>query len=449
VRPATYKRYLLGILLVILAFNYSDRIALGLVLQDVKSDLHLSDTQLGFLTGISFALFYAVMGLPIARWADRGNRVTIISLTTLLWSVLVALCGSVTSFAQLLLIRIGVGVGEAGCIPPAHSLLADYFARADRPRAMSIYMQGGQISLVGSYFIAGWLNQICGWRVMFVLLGLPGLGLASLAWFTLREPRLREPAAVLAPSPGSAVLPRAVQSSAENPGVKQVCLTLWANRTFRHLLYSVSVFYFFGYGILQWQPSFFVRSFGLKTGELGFWFALVCGLGGILGTQLGGEWASRCAPDDERRQLRVIAIANAGFNAGVWSLIYFSHNYHVAFLLMGLATVGGSTIFGPLFATIQTLVQPRIRAMSIALVYLCANLVGMGLGPLAVGVLSDALQLRFGQESLRYALLATCPGYLWVSWHLWKASKSVTFDLAAARNERPLDPLPQALLPTL
>jgi predicted MFS family arabinose efflux permease len=420
-----YKRYLLAVLTATLAFNWSDRIALGLVTENVRTDLRLSDTELGFLTGIAFALFYSVMGVPIARWADRGNRVTIISLTTCLWSILVAACGVASSFSQLLLIRIGVGIGEAGCVPPAHSLIADYFSRAERPRAVATYLQGGQISLVVTYFLAGWLSQLYGWRMMFILLGLPGIGLAALAWLTLREPR-REGS----PHEGmSDTEPRTPDRSSE-PSLKEVCLTLWTNMTFRHLLYSISVFYFFGYGILQWQPAFFVRSFGLSTGEIGTWFALVLGLCGIVGNQWGGEWATRYAPNNERLQLRVIALANVAFNGLVWALVYFSQNYYVAFALMGLATVGGNTLFGPLFGTIQTLVPPHMRAMSIALILLFANLVGMGLGPLAVGVISDALRPHFGQESLRYALLACCPGYLWVSWHLWAASRTVVRDLA-------------------
>src|SRR5687768_16882052 len=184
-----YKVYLLVLLLVICAFNYIDRLALGLVLQDIKVDLSLTDTQLGLLSGIAFALFYSIMGIPIARWADRGNRVAIITFTTALWSAAVALCGVASNFVQLLLIRIGVAVGEAGCTPPAHSLIADYFTRAERPRAVAIYMLGGQLSVVG-YLWAGWLNELYGWRVTFMLLGLPGLGLAALAWLTLREPRL-------------------------------------------------------------------------------------------------------------------------------------------------------------------------------------------------------------------------------------------------------------------
>jgi MFS family permease len=408
---------MLAILIVILAFNFMDRFALGVVLQDIKTDLKLSDTQLGLLSGLAFALFYSVMGIPIARWADRGNRVTIISVTTALWSAMVALCGMATSFIQLLAIRIGVAVGEAGCIPPAHSLIADHFARDERPRAVALYMLGAPLSLIGGYFLAGWLNELYGWRAMFVMLGLPGLAVAALAWLVLREPR-RE-----------IRMMTAVQASAAAPSPREVCVALWANKTFRHLLFSFSIMSFFGYGILQWQPTFFIRSYGLQTGELGTWFAGVNGLGALVGTYWGGELATRYAARDESLQLKAMSFIYAGF--GILSFCsYLAPNYYLAFGLMGLGTLGGAAANGPLFATIQTLVPDRMRAMSIAIVYLFANLIGMGLGPLAAGVLSDALRPLFGEESLRYALLALSPGYLWAAWHLAQGSRTVTHDLA-------------------
>jgi MFS family permease len=437
-----YKNYLLVLLTSILTFNYVDRTALGIVLQDIKLDLRLTDTQLGLLSGIAFALFYAVMGIPIARWADRGNRRTIIWLTTALWSAMVALCGAVMNFMQLLFVRIGVGVGEAGCIPPAHSLIADYFTRAERPRAMAIYGQGNNLCLVIGFFVAGWLSEWYGWRMMFVLIGLPGLTLAVLARFTLIEPRLAKTMPMTVGSSATPANPESDMAAPAQPSMKEVLVMLWTNATFRHMLLAFSVLWFFGYGILQWQPAFFVRSFGMNTGEVGTWFAVTYGLCGIVGTHWGGEWASRRAANNERQQLKVIAVINGGFNGVVWPLIYFSHNPYVAFVLMGLATLGGMAIVGPLFSTIQTLVPAPMRAMSIAVVFFSANLIGLGLGPLAAGMLSDALQPWVGQESLRFALLAFCPGYLWGSWHLWRASSTVTDDLEAMhqRYRALLDP---------
>jgi MFS family permease len=415
-----YRHYLLGVLLVILAFNYVDRLALGLVLQNIKTDLHLTDTQLGLLSGLAFAVFYSVVGIPIARWADRGNRITIISLTTLLWSILVALCGAAATFTQLLLIRIGVAVGEAGCIPPAYSLIGDYFNRAERPRALAIYMLGGSLSMAIGYFLTGHLNERYGWRMTFALLGLPGLLLAALAAFTLKEPRR------LIRVRGAAT------QSTDQPHIRDVCLTLAANKSFRHLLSCYAIASFFNNGIGQWVPSFFIRSHGMQTAELGAWLAAIYGLGGMAGTYLGGVLATRYAAQNETLQLKVMAAMYAAF--GLVSMgIYLSPDWRLAFALLAVATIGGATAYGPLFAAIQTLVQERMRAIAIALLYLVANLIGMGLGPLAAGALSDSLRDRFDGDSLRYALLVLSPGYLWAAWHLWRASRTIGADLEAAQ----------------
>jgi MFS transporter, Spinster family, sphingosine-1-phosphate transporter len=298
-------------------------------------------------------------------------------------------------------------------------LLADHFARAERPRAVALYMLGAPLSVVVGYFAAGWLNELFGWRAMFVMLGLPGLALAALAAFTLREPRCASGRTAMA------LAPRA------QPSLGEVCRVLWRNATFRHLLLCFSVMSFFGYGIMQWQPAFFIRSYGLQTGELGTWFAMANGLGALLGTYCGGELASRHGAHNERLQLKAMAVAYAGFGV-ITALIYVAPNAYLAFGLMGIGAAGAAAANGPLFATIQTLVPERMRAMSIALIYLFANLIGMGLGPLAAGALSDALRPAFADESLRYALLALCPGYLWAGWHVWRASRTVTRDLEIA-----------------
>lgn len=420
-KEVNYKRYLLALLLTILAFNYVDRLALGLMLQSIGTELSLTDTQLGALGGIAFAVFYSVMGIPIARWADRGNRIAIIAITTALWSAAVGACGLAGGFLQLLLIRVGVAVGEAGCIPPALSLIADEFKRAERPRAVARYMLGWPLSLIFGYFVAGWLIEAYGWRVTFMLLGLPGLLLAPLTWLTLREPRsLAQP-----------IIPDVSRADTQ-PTLKDALLHLWARKTFRHLLFAFSIAYFFGYGILQWQPAFFMRSFGLETGPLGTWLALIGGVGGVLGITLGGELAARHAAGNEKLQLRATALAYGSF-ALISSALYFSSNVQTAFALLTLATIGLNASNGPLFATIQSAVPAHLRASATAVIFLFANLIGMGLGPLAAGALSDALRPRLAEESLRYALLILCPGYLWGAWHLWQASRTVTHDVNVAR----------------
>ncbi len=435
-----HKNYLLALLLLNLAFNFADRSVLGLLLQDIKIDLSLSDTQLGFLSGLAFALFYSVMGIPIARWADRGNRVVIISVTAALGSVMVASCGLAGSFVQLLMIRVGVAIGEAGCIPASNSLVADNFTRTERPRAVALYLLGSSLSVVIGFFLGGWLSELYGWRLTFVLLGLPGVVVATLIALTLREPRLSRPSqkAIGKLVCGSPPPLDSKESSSLQPSLKAVVMTLSTNRTFRHLLICFSVLYFFNYGVWKWQPAFFIRSYGLGTKELGIWFAVIYGLGGLLGTYVGGELAARYAANDERLQLRVMAAVIAVFGL-ISAGVYVSHGQYLAFGLIAMGIVGLSTVTGPLFATVQTLVAPRMRAMSIAIIYLFANLIGMGLGPLTVGMLSDALRLWAGEESLRYALLALCPGYLWAGWHLWQGSKSVAGDLKALERDRHLD----------
>jgi predicted MFS family arabinose efflux permease len=414
-RQSARKHYLLILLTVILAFNYVDRVVLGVVLEPIKVDLSLSDTQLGVLSGIAFALFYSVMGIPIARWADRGNRVSIIALTAVIWSVAVALCGAARSYVQLLLIRVLVGVGEAGCIPPAHSLIADVFTREERPRAVALYAQGGTLAMTGGYFAAGWLSETFGWRTTFVVVGLPGLLIALIAWLTLRDPRRarspmdRPPAAV----------PSLECSPELQPTLREASRILWRNAAFRHLLICFSVTYFFGYGILQWQPTFFIRSHGLTTGEVGAWFAVVYGVIGGLGTYVGGE----CA-------------ATSVLCSALTAASFLVHSTIVAMTLLGLANLFGYVSMGPMLATIQTLVAPRMRAVSIAVLYFCANLIGLGLGPVVAGILSDVLAPGLGAESLRYALVLLCPGYAWAAWHLWRAGRTVTRDILNVQVEK-------------
>lgn len=433
-RLPAYRNYLLTLLAAILAFNFVDRQALGLLLQGIKTDLSLSDTQLGLVTGIAFALFYSLLGIPIARWADRGHRVRIIAITTSLWSVAVALCGAAGSFLQLLLIRVVVGIGEAGCIPPANSVIADYFSRAERPRAVAKYMLGGQVSAVVSYFAAGWLNELYGWRVTFVLLGLPGLALGALAWLTLREPRYEKAAAgAIAPSdrPPTGAQPLALPSI--QPSLRDVCATLWANSTFKHLLACLAVSSLFAAGMWQWQPAFLLRTYGLKTGELGTWLAIVSGLAGLAGTYLGGELASRYATRNENLQLRVMAAAYVG-SAFSSAAVYLSPNLYLAFGFIGLTAVGFTMTTAPYFALVQTLVPEPMRASSIAIIYLFSNLIGAGLGPLVAGAVSDTLRPIAGHDSLRYSLLALCPGYFWGAWHLWRASQTVIRDVEVTNS---------------
>jgi len=429
-RLTTHKHYVLGVLTIILLFNYIDRVALGVVLESIKADFDLSDTELGVLGGIAFALFYSIMGIPIARWADRGNRVTIIASTCALWSAAVALCGLVTSFAQLLLVRVLVAIGEAGCLPPAFSLIADYFNRAERPRAIAIYGLGGVFSTVIGYFLAGQLNDHYGWRITFVVLGLPGLLLASLAWFTLREPRTER----LATNNERVVRMNADLDGRQRHTIAAEFATLWSNVTFRRLLMCLVGMLFFNFGIGQWLPAFFIRSHGFTAERIGTALAIVNGASGLLGAYVGGELASRYAAQNESLQLRMTAIAVACSGAAA-IFIYVTSDANTALVLLGVHYFFTSAVNGPLFGTMQTVVQERMRAMAFALAYLVANLIGAGFGPLAAGALSDLYQRWVHEQSLSYALLTLAPGYFIIAWYAWRGSTSVAGDLAAVVSE--------------
>jgi MFS family permease len=435
-----YRNYALAVLCIATSVVSNEDVALMLVAQDLKRDLVLTDTQIGLLQGFAFILFYAITGLSVARQVDRGNRVVILSLALVVWGAFLAASGTATSFLQLVLCRVGVAIGEAACGPVTVSLISDYFDRTERPRANSIIFALAPIitQLVGNA-LAGRVNEVYGWRSMFMFLSLPGFAIAILAWFTLREPRLESfdngaAAAQLARAERLPLKVSAITSTPAPPRMKDVILTLWCNTTLRHLyLWNVVGLFTLG-SISRWQVAFFVRSYGLKTGELGGWFAFL-GILGAVGSIVGGTWCSRYAANNERLQLGALAIAVCGL-AIVCPCIYLVHNYRLAFGLMGLSSVLWLAFIGGEVAVWQTLVPKNMLASATATIGLTGSLIGAGLGPLAVGALSDALQPRFGNESLVYISLALCPGFLWAAWHAWRASKSVTGDLAAMQEGR-------------
>lgn len=409
----SYKYYVLALLTTVGTFNYLDRQVLALVMEMIKQDFELSDSELGFLTGFAFALFYAVAGVPLARWSDRGNRNLIISLTTALWSAMVALGGMVTNFTQLVLTRVGVAVGEAGCLPPAQSLLADYFPRAERPRATAIYFLCVPFSVIVGYLLGGWLADKFGWRMTFILIGLPGVLLAILVRFTLREPRLKQS------------IPARAQPA---PSFKVVLTTLWGQDTFRQIILAFSVSYFFIMGLSQWLPTFFIRSYGVEMRELGYWFALVFGGSGLIGGYLGGYLSSRYAACREAIQMRFCAMMFL-VGGAMYVMIFISSGKSQSLIFMALAVMILNMGNGPIFSAIQSLVSERMRSVALALVFLVANLIGLSLGPFSVGLLSDAMASNYGEESLRKALSIFSPGLIWVSYYYWKASKTIEFDI--------------------
>lgn len=410
---SAYPRYLLGLLFVVYVFNFIDRQILSILMESIRLDLGLSDTQLGFLTGISFALFYATLGIPIARLADRGSRRKVIAVCLAAWSAMTALCGLAQTYTQLLLARIGVAVGEAGGSPPAHSLISDYFPPEKRATALAIYSMGIPIGVLVGLAAGGWLNEAFDWRIAFMVVGLPGVLLALLVWATIREPA------------GDA------ERITRGSGIRtmDVFRYLRGLRSFRHLAIASALHAFAGYGVLQWNPTFFIRTHGMGTAELGLYLGLIIGISGGLGTLTGGLLADRLAGWDKRWYVWVPGIAMA-ISVPFYLGIYLSPTAWGALAFFAVPNFLANSFTGPAFATVQSLTPSHMRSVAAAVFLFLINIVGLGLGPQVVGILSDLLRPAFAQDSLRWALslVVLCKG--WAAFHYWLSSKSLRADLA-------------------
>jgi predicted MFS family arabinose efflux permease len=395
--------------------NLVDRGLMMLLLEPIKLDLQLSDTQLGFVTGIAFGLFYATLGVPLARWADRGNRVTITALAIGLWGVTVMSCLFVANYVQLVCARIAAAVGEAGCKPPTYSLVGDYFtAPAARTRAMAIYWLGSPLAALTSFVVGGWLNDHYGWRATFFVLGIPGLFLALLVKLTLVEPRTRSKEFHAAPT--------------SLPGMREVLGTLWGQKSCRHLCVALILLYSMGLGLGPWYAAFMIRHHGMDTSELGVWLGLILGLGGAAGILLGGYVAGRWFGDNARGQMRVSAVALSMLVPCFVAFLMVPEKQQALIALTPLM-LAFNFFFAPTYALLQRLVAPDIRATTLALVMLLANLIGMGLGPQVIGIVSDLLVPVVGKDSLRYAMLMMSFVALWAGYHFWQVGRSVDADL--------------------
>jgi MFS family permease len=421
-RKLQYRQYMLLLLIVVSVSNYVDRSILQLAMESIKEDFQLSDSQLGLMSGFAFALFYAVAGIPIARWADRGNRNHVISIAAVLWSGMLVLCSMVGNYSQLLLVRAGIAVGESGCMPTSQSLISDYYDREERPRALAILTLGAPIATIISFVGGGWLIEHMGWRSVFFAVGLIGLLLAVITKFTLREPRLEKKSCLATPQ----------------PSLKQVVAALWQGHAFRHLMMVYCLVTFFWVGIAVWTPAFFIRSHNVSVTEIGIWIGLSAGVCGFLFTYLGGYFATRYAPGREALQMKSIAVLLI-ISGGISSVCWLADDKTVALIFMFIA-FGAilPMIPAPLYSAVQNLVEERMRAVAMAIVLMFANLIGMGFGPLAVGLISDFLEPSFGQESLRYALALVGPGFLWGAFHAWKTAENIENEIQAveAKGER-------------
>jgi len=428
-----YRNYVVWLLFLIYVFNFVDRQILSVVIEPIKKEFALSDTQVGLLGGLAFALLYSTLGIPIARMADaspRPNiRVNIITAALFMWSLFTALTGLATSFAQLLATRVLVGVGEAGGSPPAYSLIADYFPPHRRATAFSIYSMGIYGGVFVGFIIGGQIAQHYGWRAAFYAVGLPGLVLSLVVKATLREP------------------PRGLSDTGrvalEPPAVGEVLGTLWGKASFRHMSLAAALHSFVGYGVGGFNPPFLMRSHGLTVAEVGLWLAMISAVGGLTGTYLGGWIADRQTRrhGDLRWQLLVPGISTL-INVPLAIGTYLLPDKHIVLFLMIPTVAIGTMYLGPTYATLQVLVGIRERALAGALLLLIINLIGLGLGPVLTGMLSDAFKGVFARggaselvataQGLRWALAVMMSVNVWSALHYWLATRELRQDAESA-----------------
>ena len=419
-----YRKYALGILLIGYIINFVDRSILSLLLEPIKLELALTDSQLGFLGGLAFAVFYTFLGIPIAALADRRSRVKILAVSMVIWSAMTAICGLANNFLTLLLARIGVGIGEAGASPPSHSLISDYFPIETRATALSIYALGIPLGTMIGSFVGGWGADTVGWRYTFFLVGVPGIIFAFIVWFTLREPP-RGMSDIKLDAPSAPPV-----NTAPPPPVSTVLKLLWSKTSFRHLAFAAGLHAFVSYGAGTWNAPFFIRIHEMSLTDIGSILALIAGIGAI-GTFFGGYISDKLSDrtNDKRWYFWVPGIATlvmvpfqlvAYLYGGVWVV--------VASLMM--VAILGNAYLGPSFAMTQALVSLRMRAVASAILLFVLNLIGMGLGPYFVGVLSDILTPDFGVYSIRYAMCAAVMVNVWAACHYFIGARTMRGDLA-------------------
>jgi predicted MFS family arabinose efflux permease len=413
-----YAWYVVAVLTLVSIVSYVDRMALAALAPLVQRDLNLSDTQLGLLTGLAFSLFYAVCGIPIARWADRSVRRNIIALALTTWSVMTASSGAASSFWHMFVARVGIGAGESGCLPPAQSIICDYVPVRRRAGVFAIHNVGNYAGMLVGLVVASWLGELIGWRWTFLALGVPGIALAVVVRLTLREPV-------------RGALDVHQESTAPKPSLASTIALLWRCKTYRLLLLFYVLNGFVQYGLIQWWPSFYSRVFGLNLASIGLYLGLAVGGGAALGSLTGGFIAQVAARRDIRLPLKIsAAITCLAVPTALLSLFFPSAAGSI--VLVALTTFFWSISNGPVIATAVSVVAPSMRATSTSFIIFSTSVVGFGLGPLCVGILSDALTPSLGAEALRYAFLVPIGILPGMAIALYAAAHSSAQDLKAA-----------------
>lgn len=421
-----YRRYALTLLMAIYVLNFLDRQVVSILAEPIKQDLNLADWQLGMMTGLAFAVLYTVLGLPVARWAERGDRPVIISLAVALWSGFTVLCGLAQTFTHLILARIGVGVGESGCTPPALSLIAETTPERQRASAISVYMLGAPVGSLLGLAVGGLIADAYGWRVAFLVAGVPGIFFALLCWFTLKEPR-------------KVMAQHSAHIQANQATFGETLKYLTTKKTFWLIALGAAIKAFIGYGHAPFTASFFLRvhgeevaglasQFNLQSvGFLGLALGLMGGLAGTLSSWLGGQIADRYAKTDLRGYVVVPAFASL-IAVPIYITAVSVPSATVALCILVINGLLGSLWYGPVYAIGQSIVPPHMRATTSAILLFIINLIGLGLGPLAVGIISDVMARGFDMgaaQGVRWALIiSTCFGVLAFAL-FWVARKTI------------------------
>lgn len=412
------RRYALVVLAIVYMFNFIDRQILAILLPAIREEFQVSDAWLGFLTGPAFAMFYITLGIPVARFADRHNRRNLIAFAVALWSTMTALSGLAANFVQLALARVGVGVGEAGCSPPAHSMIADYYPPEQRSTAMGIYTVGISAGIMLAYLAGGWVAENIGWREALFIVGVPGILLALVVRFTVIEP------------PRGHSEERAAGSV--QPPLADVLAFLAKRKSFMHMTVAAGLSSFVGYSVINFLPSYLVRTYDMNVATLGLWLGPILGIAGGAGFFFGGYLADHFGKESQKKALYFIA-ATVLFTALPYAAMFLSESWLVSLFLFVVPATTANVYLAPVLAQTQSLVSLRMRAVASALALLIINAIGLLCGPWVTGILSTSLEPHFGEESIRYSLLIVTSVILpWAAWHYLLAGRRIDADLAGA-----------------
>ena len=407
------SHYTLVLLTLIYTLNYFDRNIFSIVLESIKAEMHLTDTQLGLLGGVAFVLFYSFMGIPIAWLADRFNRRNIIAIGLAFWSLMTVCTGLALNVWQLALTRFLMGAGESSCLSPANSMLSDLYDKIRRPLALSILTCGTTFGMFLGYLIGGWMDELFGWRTLFFVGGVPGMVVALIFYLTVPEPER-----------GAAETGKV---SLDVATLRQTAQFLIHNRTYVITLVGGCFMAVHIYAALVWAPTFMLRVHDLPPGQMGTYMALARGPTGLLGMVLGGLLVKQLGQVDERWRIRVPAITCI-LTAPMEAMFLLSNSLWLSLVALAIASLFSAMYVGPVFAILMGVARVRMRAMAVAIFVALGSFIGQFIGPLWVGYMNDVTQARFGDLAIRYSLLVGPACALLAGLVIWLAARSIEAD---------------------